>query len=366
MPLHRRHLLTLGATGLAAPALVRYARAADVPRFALGIASGMPQPDHLVLWTRLTSIDLPAQVPVHCALAHDEALTRIAAQGNETAEPGSAHSVHAEPTGLEPGRGYFYRFTALGQQSEVGRTRTAPAPDAPATLRVATASCQRLDNGQWAAWRDVAALDFDLVMCLGDYIYEYPWALTGPRAHEGGLLRTLDQYRARYAQYKRNPALQAAHAACPWLLVWDDREVENDYANARGSTLSGAALLRLRSAAYQAWWGHQPVPKAMRPVGPDARIFHRLDWGSLARIHALDDRQYRDPQVCLPFGRSGGSSWVDAADCRALADPSRSLLGAAQERWLNEGWDSTRPWNLLAQQTLMARRSSQPVSAARG
>ena len=371
MPLQRRQLLCLGllgGAGLAAPPFVRHALAADVPRFALGIASGSPQADRLVLWTRLTGVDLPARAEVHWELACDEAFSRIAATGTEMADADSAHCVHAEPSGLTPGRGYFYRFRALGQQSPSGRTRTAPAAAASATLRTAITSCQRLDHGEWAAWRHLAAQDFDLVMFLGDYIYEYGSphraALGGSRSHQGGLVRTLDQYRARYAQYKGDPALQAAHAACPWLLVWDDHEVENDYADQRGQTLQGAALLRLRAAAYQAWWEHQPVPKAMRPVGPDARIFHRLDWGRLARIHALDDRQYRDPQACLPALRSGGSSTVLSADCPDLRDPRRSLLGSAQERWLDQGWDLTRPWNLLAQQTLMSRNSRGPITDA--
>jgi alkaline phosphatase D len=362
MPIARRRLLALGATSLAAPAFVRHAGAADVPRFELGVASGHPLPDALVLWTRLTGLDLPARVPVQWELADDAGFSRIAAAGTEIAEPGSAHSVHAEPGGLAPGRGYFYRFSALGQHSAVGRTRTAPAADAPAMLRAAVACCQRWDHGEWAAWRDVAERAPDLVMFLGDYIYEYASPEGVVRAHDGPLARTLAQYRARYAQYKSDPALQAAHAAAPWLLVWDDHEVENDYANENPGTLAGASLLRLRAAAYQAWWEHQPVPKAMRPVGPDARIYHRLDWGTLARLHAVDDRQYRDVQACRPLGRLGGASVVNAASCATLGDARRSLLGAAQERWLAEGWDASRPWNLLAQQTLMARASRAPVT----
>ena len=365
MLIARRQLLTLGAAGLAAPAFVRHARAADVQRFGLGVASGHPQPESVVLWTRLTGLDLPAQLPVRWQIAHDEAFSRIVASGTETAEPGTAHSVHAEVAGLAPGRAYFYRFSALGQQSATGRTRTAPAPDAPTTLHAVLASCQRWDHGLYAAWRDVAARAPDLVMFVGDYIYEYASAEGVVRPHDGPLVRTLDQYRARYAQYKSDPLLQAAHAAAPWMVVWDDHEVENDYANEDASTLFGAALLRLRAAAYQAWWEHQPVPKAMRPVGPDARIFHRLDWGRLARLHALDGRQYRDIQACRPMGRLGGASSVDADACLELQDPKRSMLGAAQERWLAEGWDRERPWNLLAQQTLMARNSRTPVSGPR-
>lgn len=365
MPIARRPLLALGAAGLAAPAFVRHARAADVQRFGLGVASGHPQADAVVLWTRLTGLDLPAQVPVRWQVAHDEGFSRIAASGTETAGPSTAHSVHAEVAGLAPGRGYFYRFSALGQQSATGRTRTAPAADAPATLRAVLASCQRWDHGLYAAWRDVAAREVDLVMFVGDYLYEYASPEGVVRPHDGPLVRTLDQFRARYAQYKSDPMLQAAHAAAPWIVTWDDHEVENDYANEDGSTLFGAGLLRLRAAAYQAWWEHQPVPKAMKPVGPDARTFHRLDWGRLARIHTLDGRQYRDTQACRPMGRLGGASSVDAEACPELQDPKRSLLGHAQERWLADGWDTDRPWNLLAQQTLMARYSRTPVTGPR-
>lgn len=357
----RRRLLALAAAGLAAPAFVRHARAADVPRFTLGVASGAPRPDRLVLWTRLTGLDLPPQVAVDWELADDEGFTRIAARGTETAEAAWAHSVHAEPRGLDPGRGYFYRFHALGQTSPVGRTRSAPAPDAAATLHAAVASCQRWDHGEWAAWRDVAARAPDLVLFLGDYLYEYASPPSAHRPVDGPQLRTLDDYRARYAQYKGDPALQAAHAAAPWVVIWDDHEVENDYAGDWGTTLQGAALLRLRAAAYQAWWEHQPVPRAMRPQGPHARIRQRLDWGRLARLHAVDGRQHRSPPACPPWIRAAGVGTVDAADCPALFDPARSLLGAEQEAWLDQGWDAARPWNLLLQPTLVARCARGPV-----
>jgi len=353
MPDSLRRRLLLAAAG--APWFIRHARAADVPRFALGVASGQPRADGLVLWTRLTGADLPPRVAVQWELAHDEAFTRIAARGSEDADADGAHSVHAEPAGLEPARWYWYRFRALGQQSRVGRTRTAPAPDAPGTLKLAIASCQRWDHGHWAAWRHIATQDLDCVAFLGDYIYEYPSPPGVPRAHEGGLLRTLQQYRDRYAQYKSDPALQDAHAAFPWLMVWDDHEVENDYAGSHPTTPLGADMAAIRAAAYQAYWEHQPFSKAQRPRGMDMRITGRLDWGSLARIHLLDTRQYRDPQACPPLLRSSGSRSVDPQGCPALADPARSLLGRAQEQWLADGWSTDRPWNLVAQQTLMAR-----------
>jgi alkaline phosphatase D len=350
----RRFLQGAAAIG-AAPFLASAARAADVPRFALGIASGQPHQAGMVLWTRLTGADLPERTTVRWEVASDEQFQRIVARGDEIAEAAWAHSVHAEPVGLEPARSYWYRFGALGQQSAVGRTRTAPAPDAAASLRFVITSCQRYDVGHYAAWRHIAAENPDVVMFLGDYIYEYASRPDAIRRHEGGEAKTLEQYRARYATYKSDPLLQAAHAVAPWLLVWDDHEVSNDYANLRGEDLTQDFAAR-RAAAYRAYWEHMPFAKSARPVGPDMRIVGRLDWGTLARIHLVDDRQYRDVQVCPKPGR-GGSNTVALADCPDLVDPKRSLLGFEQERWLAESWDLARPWNLLAQQSLMARFS---------
>jgi len=352
--LTRRRWLAL-AGGIAAPAWIRHARAADVPRFALGVASGQPRPNSVVLWTRVTGADLPARVPVRWELARDESFASVAARGEEVALADDAHSVHAEPAGLEPGRVYWYRFDALGQRSASGRTRTAPAADASVGLSFALASCQRWDHGHYAAWRHVASEPFDFVLFVGDYIYEYASPPTALRRHEGGPARTLEQYRARYAQYKSDPALQAAHAAMPWLLVWDDHEVENDYANLQGQALQ-SDFREQRAAAYRAYWEHMPFPKSARPRGPDMRIYSRYDWGALACIHAIDDRQYRDVQVC-PKPDRGGSNVVRLADCPALLDEKRTLLGSAQERWLADSWDPARRWNLLAQQTLMASSS---------
>lgn len=358
--LRRREL-----AALAALPFIRHARAADVPRFALGVASGQPQPDRVVLWTRVTGADLPPELKVEWELADDEAFTRIAARGSDTARAADAHSVHAEPQGLQPARWYWYRFRALGQQSATGRTRTAPAADADVPrLDFATASCQRWDHGHYAAWRHAAAEGLDLVLFLGDYIYETASPANALRAHEGGRVSTLAQYRARYAQYKSDPALQAAHAACPWLVIWDDHEVDNDYAGLTGQALQPDFATQ-RAAAYQAWWEHMPVPKAWRPVDGALRIHGHTDWGRLARFVLLDTRQHRDAQACPRPGRAG-SNTVHLADCSALLEPQRSLLGAAQERWLAGTWSLERPWNLLAQQTLMARLTTADPAQAEG
>ena len=366
--IQRRCLLAASAASAAsalAPLFVRHALAADQPRFGLGVASGQPQAEGLVLWTMLTGPDLPAQVAVDWELADSDRFSRVLARGTEQALQADNHSVHAEPSGLAPGRWYWYRFSALGQRSAPGRTRTAPAAGAAvARLDVAMASCQRFDVGHFAAWSHLAAEQLDLVLFLGDYIYEYASSHTALRPHAGGLVRTLADYRQRYAQYKSDPALQAAHAACPWLMVWDDHEVDNDYAGLHGQTLQPHFAAQ-RAAAYQAYWEHMPFSQAARPVDGAMRIVGRLDWGRLARLHLLDDRQYRSVQACPRSGR-GGSNTVVLRNCPDLADPRRSLLGPEQERWLAQGWSLDRPWNLLAQQTLMARLAWSDPSAADG
>ncbi len=368
-PLRRRALLGAGASlGLAAPLFVRHALAvttADVPRFTLGVASGQPRADSLVLWTRLTGLDLPPQVPVLWELALDEAFTQIAARGTELAEAAWAHSVHAEPAGLAADRWYFYRFTALGQRSPVGRTRTAPADHAPlrsTQLRAVLASCQRWEHGRYAAWAHVAQRALDLVLFVGDYIYEYAAAPSSVRPHDLPAARTLAQYRERYALHKSDPALQAAHAALPWWLVWDDHEVLNDYAGLHALQVGNAAFAAQRAAAYQAYWEHQPLRQAQRPMNGALPLHERATWGRLATLHLLDTRQHRDLQACLPMLPGPGTPTVNVADCAALADPSRSMLGLAQERWLGAGWDTERPWNLLVQTTLMARASRSAVT----
>ena len=348
-----------------APLFIRHAlanTAADVERFALGLASGCPRPDRLVLWTRLTGADLPAQVEVKWELAEDEAFSKIAATGNEQALAADAHSVHAEPSGLRPDRWYWYRFTALGVRSSVGRTRTAPAPDATVTrMNFAITSCQRWDHGLYTAWGDLAQQqELDVVLFLGDYIYESAAGaapVPGRRSHQGGLCRSLADYRQRYAQYKSDPLLQAAHARAPWIITWDDHEVDNDWAGDSSQGLESDFPQR-RVAAAKAYWEHMPFPKAMRPRGHEIRLYAHYDWGNLARLIMLDDRQWRDPQVCPKPGR-GGSNTVALQDCPAFADPKRTLLGSTQERWLAQSWDASRPWNLLGQQTLMSRMNWQ-------
>ena len=361
----RRSLLQAALAAGAAPFFIRHALAADAPRFGLGVASGFPAPDGMVLWTLITGDGLAPQVSVDWELAEDEGFARIVARGREWAVEQDAYSVHAEPARLKPDRWYWYRFTALGQQSAVGRTRSAPARGAAVDrLRFAIASCQRFDHGRFAAWADFARRDHDLMLYLGDYIYESatPADSQAPRRHDGPRCQTLADYRRRYAQYKVDPHLQAAHARLPWIVIWDDHDIENDWA-ADVSMYLTPHFERQRAAAAKAYWEHLPFPKSRRPDAYAMLINERHDWGRLARIITVDDRSWRDPQVCPKPGKAG-SNTVSASACPEVLDPGRTLLGAAQESWLRNQWDENRPWNLLAQQTLMAGLNWEKDSSA--
>jgi alkaline phosphatase D len=372
----RRLLLTTGARVAALAALGPALPAAAAPRnapypFTLGVASGAPLPDAVVLWTRILFDPLdarttpPVAFTVRWEVAEDEAFRNVAARGTATANPALAHSVHVDVRGLRPGRWYWYRFMLGDAVSPVGRTRTAPAQDSlPGALKLAVASCQHWEFGHYAAHRHIAQAAPDLVAFLGDYIYEWGrYSLDHPeRAVRRDESYTLEQYRARYAQYKSDADLQAAHHVAPWIMTWDDHEVANDYGGLRDELLSPDFAAR-RAAAYQAYCEHQPLRFAANGFA-DVRMYQRYDWGRLARFHVLDNRQYRSPQACSRPQR-GGSNSVYRNACAMLADGRRTMLGAAQEAWLKEGLRSSRArWNVLAQQTLMAQSSQVEIHRA--
>jgi alkaline phosphatase D len=323
------------------------------------VASGSPRTDGVVLWTRLAPRPLegggmdPESLEVRWEVADDDAFKRIVRRGAILALPANAHAVHVEVDGLSPARGYHYRFLAGGAVSATGRTRTAPARGkADERLRLAFASCQQYEQGFYAAHRHLAAEDVDLVAFLGDYIYESSWGREHVRKHNAPEPRTLAEYRDRYALYKSDADLQGAHAAAPWIITWDDHEVKNDYANERSEDLDPDFLAR-RAAAYKAFLEHMPLRRSVLLDGGGIRLYDRHEWGSLATIHLLDDRQYRSPQVCPKADRGGGN--VVGSDCTARLDPRLTMLGDAQELWLDEGLAQSRArWNLIAQQTLLA------------
>ena len=362
MTLLTRRSFVAGTTSLALAAmLARRADGggpgtADHP-FALGVASGDPSPDGVVLWTRLAPRlrepggGMPASpVEVVWEVAEDEAMTRLLQRGHARADPAWAHSVHVEVQGLRPDRWYWYRFRAGGEASPVGRTRTLPATGrAVDRMRFAFASCQKYEVGHYTAYEHLVREDLDLVVHLGDYIYEKDDGGKGVRKHGLTECFTLDDYRARYAVYKADPALQAAHALAPWIMTWDDHEVSNDYAgqiHEEPDRFTPTEFLIRRAAAYQAYYEHMPLRRSARPVGPDLRLHRRLDYGLLASFHVLDTRQYRTDQPAGPRRQPAGP---------AQLDPAGTMLGMEQRAWLFDGLATSRArWNVIAQQVIMA------------
>ena len=403
-PLDRRKLLQTAALGLASAASLWLPRSAwSQPKvqsnpFMLGVASGSPTHDSVVLWTRLldsgglTALLSPkmgsASVTVRWEIAQDEQFSRIVQSGQSQAVAALAHSVHVEVPNLQPDRWYFYRFMVGDAISPVGKTRTFPAPGTPAArLRMAYASCQRWESGYFSAYRHMQAENLDAVLFLGDYIYEYPGAPNGIRLPNMtpslGFVLTLADYRARYATYKTDTDLQAMHAACPWLVTWDDHEVQNDYAGLSAGDGGIADVFskpknfaKRRAAAYQAFYEHMPIRAASlmksfkgmvdHASNAEMRIYNRVDFGNLATFYMLDARQYKDAMVCTKDDKAG-SSWVNPDKCAVWNDPARTLLGAQQEQWLynefgkaTQSAKSNQTWNVVAQQSLFGQRDGKP------
>lgn len=317
--------------------------------FTLGVASGDPSPTGVVLWTRLAADPLAEDghggmpdraVPVDYQIAEDERFAAIVQSGQIMAVPDSAHSVHVEADGLRPGTEYFYRFRAGNAFSPVGRTRTAPPAGSLGELTMCFASCANYGHGYFTAYRRLAEDQPDVVLHLGDYVYETAHADGDAREVPGGEAVTLAGYRRRYGLYKSDPDLQLAHATAPWITVFDDHEVQNDWT-------ANPVFRPRRAVAFQAYYEHLPLRRAARPTGPDMQLYRRLYWGGLATFHMLDTRQYRDDQAC----RDG-----IVVGCDERFRPERTITGATQERWLTDGLrQSTARWDLIGQQVVFCQ-----------
>ncbi|MFI6780199.1 alkaline phosphatase D family protein [Micromonospora sp. NPDC050276] len=337
------------------------ARAAVPYPFKLGVASGDPAPDSVVLWTRLAPSPLNADgqggmanadVTVEWQVSTTDRFTSLVASGSVVARYADAHSVHAIAGGLAADSDYYYRFRAQGQISPVGRTRTAPAPSSfGRDLVMAFASCAHYEAGYYTAYRRMAEDNPGLILHLGDYIYEGGVGTSTVRQHVGAEIVSLADYRRRYALYKSDPDLQAAHAAAPWLVVPDDHEVENNYANMvrndSSPTLTAAQWTARRTAAYRAYYENMPLRPASAANGNSIPLYRRVRWGQLATFHMLDTRQFRDDQAC-------GDGWKVCADADLA---SRSLTGATQEAWLLDGLAQRYgTWDILGQQVFFAQQ----------
>ncbi|WP_205528566.1 alkaline phosphatase D family protein [Desertimonas flava] len=375
----RRRFISLGgavAAGLTGSGIARgaaggvrfFGTSAEPPitrdPFTLGVASGDPWPGSVVLWTRLLPrpdrIDDPGlgqrSVDVAWQIATDPSMRVIERHGVARAEPAHGHSVHVTADGLRPGREYWYRFRTGSWLSPIGRTKTAPATDAtPARLDLIAASCQSWAAGYYTAHRHIAAEHPDVVVFLGDYIYERPITATDCARllptdlppHLATETDTLERYRAQYAWYRQDPDLQASHRAAPWVVTWDDHEVQDNYAGFDNvSGLADDRFAARRAAAYQAYWEHLPL-RSRPPIGPSMTMHRRLDFGTLLLLEVLDTRQFRSRQM-------SGAGWT--ADAPGRRDPGRTMLGDSQQRWLEAGLrTSPATWNVIAQQVMLGR-----------
>lgn len=339
--------------------------------FSLGVASGDPASDGFVIWTKIApkplerSGGMPKRpVEVEWAVAGDERMQKVVRKGTAIAHPELGHAVHVEIDGLEPARDYFYQFTIGKERSRVGRSRTLPRAGASvAQVRFGVAGCQKYEDGYFTAYRNIASERFDFVFHYGDYIYEYrvlrPGQANLPVVRvmpgEPDETYTLDDYRYRYAIYKSDPDLQIAHASTPFIMSFDDHEVDNDWAGNTTEDFAPPELFLLRrAAAFQAWYEHLPVRKAQMPRGPDILAYRRFGVGDLLAMNVLDTRTFRSPQACPQGPRV-------QANCAEANEPNRTMLGETQERWLYDSFKSAKTrWTALAQQVTLARNDRNP------
>ena len=322
--------------------------------FTLGVASGDPTSDGVVLWTRLAPDPLngggmpPNRVEVEWQIATDEQMGKVVKKGRATATPDLAHSVHVEVRGLEPARWYWYRFKAGSHVSDIGRTRTAPDPKKPLDkLSFAFASCQHYEAGYFTAYQHMAHEDIELVVHLGDYIYEGAMRPGRPRQHTGPELASLSDYRNRYALYRNDPDLQKAHALFPWIVTWDDHEVDNNYAGEnrrtalRATHFSSGARMPTRHTTSTCRCDGNRCPKVLRctcigdllsGILPNFRYWIR---DSTERTNLAMTATSRSVRPRLRRG-----------------NVIRTRAGAMVPGWLSR---SRAKWNIIAQQVMMAK-----------
>jgi alkaline phosphatase D len=318
--------------------------------FLLGVTSGDPDDRSAVLWTRLLADQrLPDELSVGWEVAADKDFGDIRASGSVRARAAEGHSVHVVVDLDGPA---WFRFHAGGWTSPAGRVGPAPSGTAE-SLRLATANCQNWEAGFYAAHRDLAEWGPDLVVFLGDFIYEYAARPVGEgrvRSHHGAETVDVDGYRSRYAQYLADPDLQAARAACPWLVIWDDHEVDNNYAALVPEAPSErAGFPARRAAAYQVWWEHMPVRLPPPHDGAAYPIQRRVRWGELADLILVDGRQHRSDQAC------NDAVFDTAPPCPDALAPRRTMLGRRQEQWLGEALaTATGTWTVVGQQTVVS------------
>ncbi len=360
LPDRRRFLaaasLTLGALALRG---FPVQAAADV-HFTHGVASGDPLADRVILWTRVLPGDGRAMpLEVQWEVAVDEQFAQIVASGTTSTSAAQDYTVKVDAGGLQPGSSYFYRFSAQGAHSAVGRTKTLAALGAQ-QVRLAVVSCSNYPQGFFHVYAEIARAELDAVLHLGDYIYEYadggyanPVMLEQGRhvdpVHE---IVSLEDYRTRYGLYRSDPDLQAVHQAHPFICVWDDHEITNNTwkEGAENHNPGEGEFASRRLAAIQAF--HEWLPIREQASLEEGIIYRSFDFGDLASLIMLDTRLVgRDEQLSHDMN-------IDTLRSR-LASQARSIMGGVQEQWLEQELARSAsagiPWQLVGQQLLMGK-----------
>jgi alkaline phosphatase D len=370
----REFLMASAASGLAVAGPINFgaiARAKTRPlaaggRFAYGVASGFPSTTQITLWTRVAGLEQTARVAYE--VATDSQFRRVVAHGESVADAGKDFTVHAPVRGLKPAHEYHYRFATRHGHSRVGRFRTLAPADSRQTLRIGFYSCSSYEAGYFTALAGLAKEpDLDLVLCLGDYIYEHHY-YTGPAgrrdrtgSNHDGDVQSLAEYRQKYRLYQSDPHLQDMHAAYPFVSLWDDHEVEDNYAGSSPDSKQTNPQLensgyprrvpfaQRRRNAYRAFF--EAMPRVPHKGDPD-RIYGSVRLGQMAELYLTDERQYRDPQPCMD---------VQLTSCPADLLPGRTFLGSRQKAWLKNAVPAGRArWNLLSSETMMMALDSTP------
>ena len=345
-------VLLTGSPFLAAAARrdARRRRLVRGARFSHGVASGAPTEHGAVLWTRLTGIERGGYVGYE--IAADRGFDRVLARGRAVSSPKRDYAAERaiRSPKLKPGQDYWYRFFTADRSSVPGRFRTALPPDSREPVRIGFFSCQKWHHGYYTAQRGLAQEeDLDLVVSLGDYIYEEPAEnpKVAERKDQTGALRdgdvqSLPEYREKYRLYQSDRDLQAMHARHAVIPIWDDHEAEDDYAGEHeGDPLRErrVSFEERKRAGYRAFFESLPIqPRRDDPF----RIYGSQRVGQ-TDIFTLDTRQYRDALAC-----------PSVTPCPQGEEPGRSILGEAQREWLKGALAaSDAPWKVLANQVMM-------------
>jgi alkaline phosphatase D len=381
---------TLASAALVAAACSAFAAQIEHAMFAHGVASGDPLTDRVIIWTRVSPTLGNGQVQVNWTVATDQALTQVVKRGRISTNAARDYTVKVDVTGLRPGQVYFYGFNAGTQTSATGRTLTAPARGGQ-SLKIALVSCSNHPAGFFNVYEALARRgDLDLVLHVGDYIYEYgpgeyatEWGKTVGRVPEPAReCLTLADYRARFGQYRSDADLQAAHACAPWLVTWDDHETSNDaYKDgAENNTPATEGPWTARKAgALQAYYEWMPL-RDPAPGRPFEAINRSFEWGDLATIAMLETRllartlqlDYSKDIDMVTLPPTDGASQprvvpdLEGFKAKRINDPNRDLLGKTQQDWLagilNQSVRRGKKWQVLGNQVIMARVTSPDLS----